>query len=309
LLIFTNANQALKVPLFLNIIPIFIDFFFNRVKASNSLIRLAQALPKSFAMNLYDFLIIYLSCGAPLGVYYFLQNRKTPKFERLRLKTVLNFLFWIPFAYRLLQKSKILQNAFNNIFGSSSVLDAAAEKNIYAIRKRLEKIYLESNLKLSIYEVREILDRYAGLTLECQFEHKFSQTARTKSGIFQITEHKNAELAAICLERRNRKRLLLHQTEARRDFLHLLSELFDSGSDLENLESTAIEFVTHLKDAEARAAIEKMFGFETQTENTPNVKHAETEIWTSETQKPLLTRPASARLKTLTAAMNLRAKD
>jgi hypothetical protein len=260
-------------------------------------------------MNLYDFLIIYLACGAPLGVYYFLQNRKTPNFERLRLKTVLNFLFWIPFAYRLLQKSKILQGAFRNIFDHHSALDAEAEKNIYAIRKRLEKIYLESNLKLSIYEVREILDRYAGLTLECQFEHINSQTARTKSGIFQITGHKNAELAVICLERRNRKRLLLHQTEARRDFLHLLSELFDSGSELKSLESAAIEFVTLLKDAAARKTIEKMFDFRTQTEKAANVKNAETEIWKSETQKPLLTRPNSTRLKTLTAQMNLRAED
>jgi hypothetical protein len=264
---------------------------------------------KASLMNLYDFLIIYLACGAPFGVYYFLLNRKTPKFKHLRLKSVLNFLVWIPFAYQLLRKSDILRRVFNKTFAQNPALDADAEKNIYAIRKRLEKIYLESRLKLSIYEAREIFERYAGLTLECQFEHINSQTAQTKNGIFEITGHKNAELAAICLNRRNRKRLLFHQTEARRDFLHLLSELFDYGSDLENLKTAAIEFATLLKDTEARASIEKIFGFETQIEKASNVKSAETEIWKAETQKPLLTRPISTRLKTLTAMMNLRGKD
>lgn len=260
-------------------------------------------------MNLYDFLIIYLACGAPLGVYYFLQNRKTPEFKRLWLKTVLNFLFWMPFAYRVLLKSEILHNAFNNLFGKASALDANTEKNIYALRKLLEKIYLESNLKLSIYEVREILDRYAGLTLECQFEHINSQIARTENEIFNIAKHKNARLAEICLERRNRKRLLFHQTEARRDFLSFLGGLFDSVAKIETLKSAAIDFATVLNDTEALKLIEEMFDAAAQIENAPNVKNAETEIWKSETHRPRLTTHASARLKTLTATMNLRGKD
>ena len=260
-------------------------------------------------MNLYDFLIIYLACGAPLGVYYFLQNRKLPEFKRLRLKTVLIFLFWMPFACRVLRKSEFLQNAFNNLFGKASALDANTEKNIYALRKLLEKIYLESNLKLSIYEVREILDRYAGLTLECQFEHTNSQIARTENGIFNISRHKNARLAEICLERRNRKRLLFHQTEARRDFLSFLKELFDSAAEPETLKNAAIDFAAVLNDTEAQKAIEEIFDLSAQIGNAPNVKNAETEIWKSETQRPRLTTPPSARLKTLTATMNLRGKD
>jgi hypothetical protein len=260
-------------------------------------------------MNLYDFLIIYLACGAPLGVYYYLQHRKTPNFKRLRLKTLLNFLFWMPFAFRLWRESTASNNFFGNIFAGKFSSDAKFEKNIYSIQKQLERIYLESNLKLTIYEAREIFQRYAGLTLECQFEHRSSQIARTKNGIFQIAGHKNAALAVICLERRNRKRLDFHQTEARRDFLQLLVELSDSGSNAERLSKTAIEFVTTLDDRPAQSAIEKMFGLEAQTENAPSVKNAETEIWKSETQKPLLTNHVSTRLKTMTATMNLRGKD
>lgn len=260
-------------------------------------------------MNLFDFLIIYLACGAPLGVYYFLQNRKTPHFKRLRLKTSLTFIFWLPFAYRILLESKLRQIPFSKVFGRKPVLDANIEKNIHPIQKQLEKVFLESNLKLSIYEVREIFERYVGLTLTCQFEHKNSQTARTENEIFQIAKHKNAKLAAVCLHRRNRSRLVFHQTEARRDFLNLLSELFDSDSDREKLERSAIEFVTLLNDTEARDVIEKMFERETQTAESVRVKNTETAIWKSETQKPILTKPISTRLKALTATMNLRGKD
>jgi hypothetical protein len=260
-------------------------------------------------MNLYDFLIIYLACGAPLGVYYFLQNRKSPKTEQLWLKTLLNFIFWLPNAYRLLRQSEPLRNFFNNIFGGKNALDANIEKRIHPVQKRLEKIFLESKLKLSIYEVREILDRYVGLTLECQFEQTNSQTARTENEIFQISAHKNANLAEICLQRRNRKRLSFHQTEARRDFLNLLSQLSEFDSENEQLKMAASEFVTLLKDEQARDAIEKMFGRETQTAEAPSVKNAETAIWKSETQKPLLTKPISTRLKAMTAATSLRAKD
>lgn len=260
-------------------------------------------------MNLYDFLIIYLACGAPLGVYYFLQNRKSPKTEQHWLKTLLHFVFWMPFAYRLLRQSNLFQSAFNNIFGGTNALDAQNEKRIHLIQKQLEKIFLESSLKLSIYEVREILDRYVGLTLECQFEQTNSQTARTENEIFQIAAHKNAHLAEICLQRRNRKRLSFHQTEARRDFLNLISQLFRIDSMNESLKLTAIEFTTLLNDEEAREVIEKMFEPEAQTLDALSVKNTETAIWKSETQKPLLTKPIQGRLKAMTAATSLRAKD
>ncbi|MGC2236969.1 MAG: hypothetical protein WA584_12460 [Pyrinomonadaceae bacterium] len=260
-------------------------------------------------MNFYDFLIIYLACGAPLGVYYFLQNRKSPKTEQHWLKTLLHFIFWMPFAYRLLRQSTLFLSAFSNVFGGTNTLDAQIEKRIHLIQKRLEKMFLESGLKLSIYEVREILDRYVGLTLECQFEQANSQTARTANEIFHIAAHKNAALAEICLQRRNRKRLSFHQTEARRDFLNLISELFRIDSMNEPDRLAAIEFATLLNDEEARYVIEKMFERETQTVEAPNVKNTETAIWKSETQKPLLTKPISTRLKAMTAATSLRGKD
>ena len=261
-------------------------------------------------MNLYDFLIIYLACGAPLGVYYFLQNRKTPKFENLWLKTFINFIFWPPFAYRILRENKISQNFLNRVFGNKSSLDADAEKNIYEAQRRLEQIFFESRPKISLYEFRENVERYAGLTLAGQFENKKNQTERAEFEIFRIAGNKNAKIAAACLERRNRERLSFHQTQARHDFLNVLAKLSDFQSDgFEKLKAAATRFATLLNDAEAQTAIEKMFDGQTQTENVSSVKNAETELWKSETRKPLLTRPISARLKAMSATTGLRSKD
>jgi hypothetical protein len=260
-------------------------------------------------MNLYDFIIIYLACGAPLGVYYFLQHRKTSDFKHLRLKSLLNFLFWMPFAFRLLRRNAIFTSLYNKVFAGNAASDAEIEKNIRSLQKRLERIYLPSRLKISIYEFREILERYIGLTRSGQIENNFSQTARPESEIFRISGHKNSSLGAICLNRRNRKRLSFHQTEARRDFLALLDELFDSGSDSENLYRAAIEFVTALGDAEALDSIKRIFDLEPQSRHAASVKNAETEKWKAERQPPLITRPDSPRLKALAATMNLRGKD
>ena len=52
-------------------------------------------------MNWNDLIIIYLACGAPFAVYYYLQNRNLNEKNYLYLKTLFRFLVWIPDAFRL----------------------------------------------------------------------------------------------------------------------------------------------------------------------------------------------------------------
>lgn len=260
-------------------------------------------------MSLYDFLIIYLSLGAPFAVYYFLQNRNERKSPRLWLKTILKFLFWLPFAYKIARKSGRAGNFFKNIFDGESFSDAETDKNIHLIQKQMEKKIFESDSSLSIYEFRETLERYAGLTLAGQFEAKDSQNERVDFEIFRVAGNKQTEIAAACLQRRNRKRLSFHHTQSRLNFLTVIQRLFDSDPENEQIRKSAIDFVTLLNDAEALETIEKMFGGERQTAETPNVKISETEIWKSDKQKPQNTKSISVRLKALTTVTNLRGKD
>ncbi len=114
-------------------------------------------------MNLTEFLIIYLACGAPFGVFYFFQNHTKLVLGKLWLNTIITFAFWIPFAYRHLHENKILNKVFSS--DAEVILDVAQEKKLKSIQKQFENFLRESNLKISLYEFRETIDRYIGLTL------------------------------------------------------------------------------------------------------------------------------------------------
>jgi hypothetical protein len=250
-------------------------------------------------MNLYDFLIIYLACGAPLGVYYFLQNRHKPDRQKLFLKSFFSFIIWMPLALRLITKNRFSRKRFNNNFDADLFSDVNIEKNIQSTKTRLQKALFEIDPSISIYEVKEIFDRYVSFELFGQIDAQNSQSELSENEIFRIAGHNNSELATICLQRRNRKMFSFHQTLARMDFLDMLA-----GKP--KLAASALEFVSLLNDLETKEAIEKMFELETQTGRALDVKDAEKEIWNSETRKPILIK---TRLKAMTATMSLREKD
>lgn len=252
-------------------------------------------------MNIYDWLIIYLACGAPFGVYYFFQNRRALKPKSIWLKTVLIFLFWLPFAIRLFLENRNLKN----IFDKQGDLDSKIEKNLLPLRKNLETTIIslipqrdENIPSPTIFEIREILERYTGLTLSLQNEYNF---LRSGNDFYKISNHKTPRLAEICSARRNRQRLFFHQTEARRDFLNLIGI-----TNNKKLFRQTLEFVKLLKDSEAQAAIEKLV----QTATKESVKKTENDLWKSATHKPqTISQTASARLKLSPATMNLQSKD
>lgn len=250
-------------------------------------------------MNLTDYLIIYLACGAPFGVYYFLQNRTKSVSSKLWLNTLITFAFWIPLAVRLLRENRILNNSVN--------AEAIQETRLNLIQKQLEKCLQESSLKISIYEFRETIDRYIGLTLANQ--NNGEKISVTEKEIFRISENENVELAAICLYRRNQKRLSFHQTGARQDFLHIINKLSQFSERKEIIGNLAVEFVKILNDLEARNELEKMFMETSQTDKYFAVKQLEKDLWNKEIHKPLPTNPISTRFQTMTATTNLRSKD
>jgi hypothetical protein len=263
-------------------------------------------------MNFNDLIIIYLACGAPFGVYYFLQNRHTNDYQTLWLKTVVNFIFWIPFALRILSENKALKKLFGNIFDQQIGLDAENEKKTFMLRKNLETAIIrnipqnKNNIpKLSVFEVREVLERYTGLTISCKSEKKNPQYSQEENEFYKISAHLNPKLASICIERRNRKRLSFHQTQARRDFLNL----FGNSENNELLLQT-LEFAKVLEDFDTVAELEKIISRKVQTKIPENVYDTENEIWKPVTHKPLaISQTTSAHLKLSPAKMNLRSKD
>lgn len=257
-------------------------------------------------MNLSDTIIIYLTCGAPFGVYYFLQNRKQIDPTTLWLKSFLNFIFWIPFAFLLLRRNNFLKIPFVN-FGRTTAEANRFDEILYSLQKRIEKSFSESDLKISIYELREIVERYVGLTLT---KPKKSLTiSEREKEIFRVSKNKNTELGAVCLTRRNRNRLSFHHIEARKDFLRLIEKLFETSSEHIELEQAAIELVNFLQDYDALQSLEKIFDSSQQSDAAQIVKTTEKELWKPETRKPSTIKLISIPLQTMTATANSRKKD
>jgi hypothetical protein len=241
-----------------------------------------------YGVNIFDALIIYLACGAPFGVYYFLQQPEKRHITHLWVKTVSNFLFWPVSAFRIIRRSQIFRDASESHFDAVNELDAALEERVSEIQKDFEKIFFDENPKASIYEFREIFDRYVGLSLALKAEVKPHASAEPE--IFRIAGHKNIELAAICLNRRNRSRLLIHQIQAREDFSKVLLSLADLASKWAAPAELANQLAGLLEDAGGQHRFEKVFAGAPQIEGRIRVRETGRDLWKPEIHKPL---PAS----------------
>jgi hypothetical protein len=255
-------------------------------------------------MNSFDFLIIYLTCGAPLGVFYFLQNREEQNRTLVWFKTFSTFIFWLPFGFYLL-KNKTNKKSFNykKIFSESEKI----RTKISTFQKQLEEILQKSDLQISIFELREVIDRYVGLTLAKDCGK--AKTTETEKEIFRIAKSEKAEIGAICLNRRNLKRLTFHQTQARQDFFQVINQLLKFASDEEEFAESAAGFFQLLKDNEAHCAFGK-----TLLDNSRNKRNfvtdpSENYLWNTEIHKSLLAKSPTPQMQIITAKATLSSKD
>jgi hypothetical protein len=255
-------------------------------------------------MNPFDFLIIYLTCGAPLSVFYFLQYREQQNQIHLWLKTFSTFIFWIPFGFHLLKNKtdkKFL--AYKKIFSESK----NTQTKISIFRKQLEAIFQKSDLQISIFELREVFDRYVGLTLATNCEK--TKTIEKEKEIFRIANSGNAEIGAICLNRRNLKRLSFHQTQARQDFFQIIKQLVKFASDKEEFVKSATGFFQLLKDEEANSEFGKAYSDSFQSKENFIADRSENFLWNTETRKQPPDKSPTAQMQTLSATAILSSKD
>ncbi len=155
---------------------------------------------------LINLIIIYFACGSPIGVY---RITRTAHLRSPRQAAAVGayFILWPIFAPAILRRSLLVQEL--NI-----------ERAIASLCRAMEKIVFAGNPTISVFEFRDVFARYTGLTMAINRE-----TANSPNDLFKIAKHKNPALASTCLNRRNRKRLLCHQTQARKEFFDLISDL------------------------------------------------------------------------------------
>jgi len=255
-------------------------------------------------MNPSDFLIIYLTCGAPLSVFYFLQYRQEQNQARLWFKTFSTFIFWLPFGFRLLQnKANKKSFAYKKIFSETGNI----QTKISIFQKQLEEILQKSDLQISIFEFREVINRYVGLTLATNCEK--TKTTETEKEIFLIADSGNAEIGTICLNRRNLNRLTIHQTQARQDFFQVIKQLVKFASDEKGFVRSATGFFQLLKDEEAYSAFGKTFLDNSLSKENFIADCSENFLWNTETRKQPPAKSPAPQMQTLTATAILSSKD
>lgn len=205
-------------------------------------------------MAISDLLVIYFSLGAPVAVYFYLQNRARRNRKNFWLETVLTFLFWIPSAVSFFFKAEFFRRTLSPARPIEILPRPEREENLFRLQKRFEKILQASDCDCTVFEFRETLERYVGLTLATE-----TSPRGANEEFFTAAQNKHPALAARCFERRNRQRLDFHQIAARRDFLQTLERLSDAVQDGRVLADAARDFVKTLSDCEAEKTVEEIF--------------------------------------------------
>ena len=252
-------------------------------------------------MNIFDLLIIYLACGAPVGVYFYFQKRRLYS-KQLWLKTILNFVFWIPFFVQIILKSRMLADFSKRSLNSKNNLNIKTDNRISFIQKKIENILSENNLKISIYDFREVFERFVGLTLA--YSNNKPSAFKHEEELFRVLGFQSRKLSARCLHRRNQKHLFFHQTQAEKDFLQMIAVITDSVSDLTELRRLIVEFAGLLNNSRAQKALAEIFDAKMQRIRKIAVKDLEKDLWMPELRQP----PAASHISTSLRAINKRAK-
>jgi hypothetical protein len=189
--------------------------------------KLAQSLRLvSAEMTFTEFLIIYLSIGAPFGVYFFLSRRPINWNSTFLLKTVCVVFGWCFYAVYLISRRS------QNNYEANTALDSIGENEIEKIMRKLFAAYSEISLNeknVSFFQFREIVERYAGLTSAL---HDSRESTEFQNELFVVSGMKNQDLqlANRCLQRKNLLRLKAHQIQAGQDFLRIFENLDESPS-------------------------------------------------------------------------------
>ncbi len=191
-------------------------------------------------MKLLDLFIIYFACGSPFGVY---QVTTITGGLTLRAATgvLLRVCLWPIFT------AVILANWFT---GHQAVIESGLDRHIKSIRTQMEGLAFASGTVSSVFDFREIVYLYTGLSEAANLP----QTSSGTNELFDLSTNENKKLATICLARKNQRRLFIHHAQARAQFVDMVSELASTDLDGTFLR-LAIELAHCVKDSTAVDAL------------------------------------------------------
>ncbi|MFM9904145.1 MAG: hypothetical protein ACKVQJ_06185 [Pyrinomonadaceae bacterium] len=189
-------------------------------------------------MTLLDFLIIYFAAGAPFGVYQITTldgDHSVSAFFHVVLQIVL----WPVFVI-----SKLIDHFRTVLHPSASNRDRYFDR----VCSEIESLAFVDSSAAAVFDFRETLFRYTGLSGAVN-----SLPAESCGGGFsEIFPAENRKLAAVCLVRRDRAKLVFHHAVARNDFVGIVSEI---ANDRPEILKIAVQLAARVDD---RVAVEDL---------------------------------------------------
>ncbi len=182
-------------------------------------------------MTYLDFAIIYLSLGAPLGVYSFLQIQN-PSIRPIDVfRAVVSVALWPAFGLGLFYSS------FRSVVASSGFAhddrtDSAAFTNTQNVLARL-KTSLTVFPRAKAAENYSVVERYVELGLMLQATN--AQDTPKFQDLLAAAGHPNARIGAKCLKRRNQQNVLKHHRSARAEVVELVKGLSIDREDVRTI--------------------------------------------------------------------------
>ena len=154
----------------------------------------------SVDVTITDAVIIYLACGAPLGMYRAHSQGRTVG------GILMVVLMWPVAAARL---------------AASAVRQAASDPRdrLLSIRGEIESRALAGSSPEEMFEFREVFERYSGLA-----QALAESSSPAVAGIFDLTDHPSKPLALSCLLRSQHAKLRRHAAAARAEIAAILSD-------------------------------------------------------------------------------------
>lgn len=186
-------------------------------------------------MGIFDFLIIYLTFGAPFAVFEYLRHQSVPR-------TFGVFAFWPPTAWKLVA---------GRITSSRKSPDRVADERTKRVAGKLQRDV--AGTAVSVREFRDAIDRYIGLSFEIDRDEVVADTKSAE--LLRISGRGISRATSATLSRRNAVRLARHHTDARERFLELIER-----SQEFNAMMHALELATLLDDTVAKQYLNRAIG-------------------------------------------------
>ncbi|RMH32194.1 MAG: hypothetical protein D6687_10935 [Acidobacteria bacterium] len=186
-------------------------------------------------MEFSQLLIIYIACGVPFGIHYFVENNKETN-HRIIAKSALVSFLWFLYVFVILFRKKPSKNLFS-------------EEKISKIQKQICETIRDDFKHINYLQAREIIQRYVALALA----QNDNSLQKTDLELLKISRHPKPLIGVKCLQRRDNKKIKSHLIFARKQFLELIFKC-----NTERVIGIAQDLVETLNDRDATLLIKKI---------------------------------------------------